>query len=161
MKDILLVGITIFITIFLLKKKRHHSKTQLIFTTIINKSKIKILAMELNAKEFVDSILGLVDHDTQESIDATFANITLGSSDSSIFTTDTDVDADGVLDIVGVSEGTATLTVTADATYTDKNTGKEVTANKTATIDVTVHAALPGAENTDLVVTFSAPKPTS
>lgn len=135
-------------------------KYSLIFTTIINKKQIKILSiMDLNTQEFVDSILALEDTDTKSPIDATFANIVLTSSDPSIFTCDTDVNADGTLDITGVSEGTATLTVTADATYIDGNTKQSVTANKSATIDVTVHAPLPGAENTDMVVTFSAPTP--
>jgi len=115
--------------------------------------------MDLNVKEFVDSILALEDTDTKAAINATFANIVLASSDPSIFTCDTDVNADGTLDITGIAEGTATLTVTADATYTDSNTGQSVTASKSATIGVTVHAPLPGAENTDMVVTFSAPQP--
>jgi len=143
------------------KRKKHKHRTQLIFTTIINNYKIKILAMTLNTKEFVDSVLALEDSDTKQSISATFANIVLTSSDPSIFTADTDVNADGTIDIVGVSTGLASLNVKADATYTDSNTGKEVTASKEANIDITVSEPAPGAENTDLVVSFSDPKSVS
>lgn len=139
------------------RKKKH--KTELVFTTIINKFKIKILAMELQTQDFVDSILGLEDSDTKAPIDAIFANVVLTSSDPSIFTADTDVDADGTLDIVGVAEGTATLNVKADATYIDGNTQQSVTASKEANVDVTVTKPAPGAENTDMVVSFGTPKP--
>jgi hypothetical protein len=138
--------------------KKH--EPQLIFTTVLFNNQIKILSiMELNTKEFVDSILALEDTDTKAPIDATFANIVLTSSDPTIFTADTDVNADGTIDIVGVAEGTATLNVKADATYIDGNTKQSVTATKEANIPVTVHAPLPGAENTDLVVTFSPAQP--
>ncbi len=138
--------------------KRHSPR--LIFTTIINNHQIKILKImpTLDSKQFVEEILALENTDTKAAISATFANVKLLSSDVSIFTCDTDVNADGTLDIVGIAPGTATLTVTADATYTDANTGQPVTASKSATVDVTVNKPLPGAENTDLVVTFSDPK---
>lgn len=138
-------------------------KYSLIFTTIINNKQIKILKImpTLDLKTFVDTVLALEDTDTKAPITATFANVVLTSSDPTIFTADTDANADGTIDIVGVAAGTATLTVTADASYTDGNTGKAVTANKSATIDVTVTAPLPGDENTDMIVSFSAPTPTS
>jgi hypothetical protein len=115
--------------------------------------------MELQKQQFVDSILGLVDHDTQAAIPATFANIVLTSSDPAIFTADTDVNNDGTIDVVGVSEGTATLNVKADVTYTDTHTNLEVTASKEANVPVTVTAPPPTAENVDLVVTFSPAQP--
>lgn len=154
---IFFTSITLLI-VFLLKKKKK-TRTELIFTIIINHTKIKILAMELQKQEFVNSILGLVDHETQEPIEASFSNVELTSSDTAIFTADTDVNADGTIDVVGVSVGTATLGVKADATYIDKNTGKEVTASKEATIEVTITEPPIDAETTDLVVTFSAPTP--
>lgn len=138
------------------KKQRN---TQLVFTIKINKSIIKILAMELPVKDFLDTNLSLEDSDTKAAIIATFANIKLTSSDPSIFTTDTDVNTDGTADVVGVAAGTAQLNVTADATYTDSNTGKEVTKSKNATIDVTVTAPAPTDENTDLVVTLTNAQP--
>jgi hypothetical protein len=144
----------------LIKRKR---KPTLIFTTIINNKQIKILKImpTLDLKTFVDTVLALEDTDTKAPITATFANIAMTSSDTSIFTADSDVNADGTVDIVGVAAGTATLTVTADASYTDGNTGKAVTANKSATIDVTVSEPLPGDENTDMIVSFGAPSPVS
>jgi hypothetical protein len=139
----------------LTKKKQ----PQLIFTAVINKFKFKILTMELQTQDFVDSILALEDTDTHAAIDATFANIVLTSSDPTIFTADSDVDADGTLDIVGIAPGTASLNVKADATYTDANTQQSVTAPKEANVDVTVSKPAPGAENTDMLVTFGTPKP--
>ncbi len=139
--------------------RRRPQRTTLILTFFINNYQIKIQTMQLETQQFVDSILGLVDHDTQEAIPATFANIVLTSSDPAIFTADTDVNADGTIDVVGVSEGNATLNVKADVTYTDKNTGKEVTKAKEANVPVTVTLPPPSEENTDLVVTFSTPQP--
>lgn len=131
-------------------------KPKLILTATINNVKIKILAMTLQTKQFVTAALGLVDHDTQNPIEATFENVALTSSDPSIFTVDTDVNGDGNVDVVGVAPGTATLNVKADVTYEDANTGLSVTASKEANIEVTV--TLPP-ETTDLVVTFSDPQP--
>lgn len=146
---------------WLFRHKKRKQRTKLILVTIINKSKIKILAMEFNVKEFVDTNLALVDHDTQAPIDATFANITLTSSDTSVFTCDSDVNADGITDVLGIAEGSATLTVTADATYTDSKTGLVVTGNKSVDVPVTITAPAPTAENTDLVVTFGPATPTA
>lgn len=140
---------------FCRKRKR---KTDLIFTLNIPNFTIKILSMQLEIQKFVDSILGLVDHDTQQPIDATFTNVTLTSSDVNILTADTDVNNDGVVDIAGVAPGDVTLDVSADATYTDSNTGQQVTATKTASIGITVTKPLPGAENVDLVVSFTNPQ---
>lgn len=158
-------GLLIILTIaaFLLlsdRKRKRKKKIKLIFTTIINKNQIKILAMELNTQEFVDTMLALENSADQTKVDATFANVVLTSSDPTIFTADKDVNADGTLDIVGVAVGTASLNVTADATYTDPNTSEVITANKSADIQVTITAPPPGAINTDLVVTFSDPSAT-
>lgn len=150
------------IKVFLItKRKRRHKRgrTQLVLTTIINKTKIKILAMNLNVKEFVDTNLALIDSDDQTPIEATFDGITLTSSDPNIFTADADVNNDGQVDVVGIAEGEAMLNVKATATYTDKNTGKTVTAGKEANVPVTITAPPPGAENTELVVKFSDAQP--
>ena len=161
---IILIIILILTVLFFIPKERNgrkrRKKTKLIFTTIINKNQIKILAMQLNTQEFVDAMLALENSDTHDKVDATFANIVLTSSDPTIFTADTDVNADGTLDIVGVAVGSASLNVKADATYTDPNTQAVITANKSADIAVTISAPPPGAINTDLVVTFDTPQPT-
>lgn len=166
-----LIGISLGIAIYRLfeviyNTRPRHQKTQLVFTTIINKQfKIKILSMALPINDYLDANLALLDHETQQAItDAVFSNIFMTSSDTSIFTADTDVDGDGVNDVVGVAEGTATLTVVADVTYTSNTTNQQVTeTGKTVSIDVTVTPAEVGAETTDLVVTLSNPKivPTS
>lgn len=138
--------------------KHKHQKVHLILTTYIHNYKIKIYAMQLQTKNFMDAILTLVDHDTLDPIQATFANIELTSSDPSIFTTTEDVDADGTVDIVGVAVGTGSLHVKTDVTYTDKNTKLPVTDTKEVDVDVTITEPAPDAEKTDLVVTFSDPK---
>ena len=135
----------------------HNHKPILIFTTIINKSTIKILKMNLDVQDFVDTNLALVDHTTQAPIEATFDTIVLASSDETIFII-SDVNSDGISDIVGVAPSTANLTVTANASYTDGNTGLAVTAPVTATVPVTVTAPV-SPESVDLVVTFTAEQP--
>lgn len=154
---ILLLTLVNFIILYRVTNRK--KKRQLVFTTIINKTKIKILAMQLEKQSFVSTILALIDSDTQEVITSTFSNVVLTSSDPAIFTADTDVNADAQIDIIGVSEGVATLNVKADATYVDANTGQEITKPEEANVDVTVSAPPPTAQNTDLVVTFTNPQP--
>lgn len=139
---------------------RRRRKTEIILTTTINKTKVKILTMELLLKDFVDVNLALVDHDTQKAITATFSNIVLTSSDVTIFTTGVDA-ANKSADITGVKEGTASLNVTADVEYTDSNTQLDVKGSKSVDIPVTITAPAPTAENTDLVVTFGTPTPSA
>lgn len=115
--------------------------------------------MELQTKQFLDTILDLVDHETQQPIDATFSDVQLTSSDESIFTSTSDVNGDGTVDVVGVGEGTAVLNVKVMATYIDSKLNQEVTNAKEVNVDVTITAPPPEAETTDLVVTFSDPKP--
>lgn len=160
MKDVILIllpPLALFVLLFFISRNKKH-KTQLIFTAIINNFQIKIISMQLDKQKFVDTVLALVNHETQEPVSATFANIVLSSSDPNIFTSDTDPNNDGIIDVVGVNEGTAILTVTADAGYTDPNTKEAKTVSKTATIDVTVSAPPPGAIETDMIVTFSEPQ---
>lgn len=146
--------------LILRRKKRFCIQTRLVLTTIINKTQIKILAMQLNKQQFVDTILALVNSETQEPVaGATFSNIQLASSDPNIFTADTDPNNDGITDVVGVNEGIATLNVKADVNYIDPNTGNGVNASKEANVEVTVQAAPPGAINTDMIVTFSEAQP--
>lgn len=159
----ILIWVNSIALIYLLSKedrKHHRQKTDLIFTEYLNNSssKIKLLTMGLPIKQWLDANITLVDHETQQPISASFSNINQTSSDPSIFTADTDVNSDSYNDIVGIAEGTGLLTVEADATYIDSNTNQEVTAHKTATIDVEVTAAPPDAEATDLVITLSNPQ---
>lgn len=136
---------------------RKKQKTDLIFTTVIHNSKIKILAMQLPINRYMKENLTLVDHATQQPIDAFWYNIELISSDPNIFSVE-DVDNDGYADIKGISVGTAILTVNADASYTDGNTHENVIRPKTATIDVTVTEPGPEEQQTDMIITLSNPQ---
>ena len=157
-------GILALVGLMLLKelqkgRKPSHQKTQLIFTAFINHYQIKILKMQLEKQSFADTILKIVDHATGDPIDATFDNVVLESSDEAIFTCNTDVNNDGKVDVVGVSVGDANLKVTADATYVDANTKETVTKSKTAMVPVFITAPPPEAQETDLIVSFTAPEP--
>jgi hypothetical protein len=141
------------------RKKRR--RVSLIFTTTVNniyQIKIQSLKMNLLIKTFVDAVLGLVDHDTNAPITATFANTTYASDNPAVFTCNTDVNADGTLDVVGVAAGNANLHVETDATYTDGNTNQSVTVHLSKDIPMTVTA--PAGENVDLTVNFTAAQPT-
>ena len=116
--------------------------------------------MKLKPNEFVDSILSLVDSSQNPVTDAVFSNIVLASSDEAVFTTSTDVNSDGQVDIVGVSVGTADLNVSCDVAYTDPATQEQVNTSKTATVNITV--AMPADPNaTTLVVSFTDAAPVS
>lgn len=129
------------------------AEPRLVLTTIINNSKFQIMSVTLNVSQFLDGNLGLVDHATQQPIAATFTNETFVSGDETIFTASEP--ADDQVEITGVAEGTADLTVSADCTYIDSNTGQEVTKNKSVVIPVTITKAV-SEEETDLVVNFGA-----
>lgn len=145
------------LALIFLYRKKNQNNPQLCLFTIINKFKIKISAMQLETQAFVNSILGLIDKKTGEAVPATFSNVVLTSSDTTIFTADTDVNVDGQIDVVGVAEGEGTLNVKADATYIN-SLGDEVTTPEEANVTVTITAAPAGANDTELVVTFSAPQ---
>lgn len=145
--------------ILFFKERRRNRRTELIFATIINNFKIKILAMQLDKNTFASTILTLVDHETQEPIsDVIFSDTVLTSSDEDVFTV-LDVDADGTADVLGVTEGTATLNVKTKASYVN-SLGDSVTTDEEADVEVTVTAPLPGANETDLIITFGPPQPT-
>lgn len=135
------------------------SHPKLIFSTIINNQTIQILSMSLEVKQFMDTALTVVDKATGNAINAVISNVVLTSSDEAIFTCNTDVNADGTLDVVGISVGEASLHVTADVSYTDANTGLAVTANLAADAPVSVTAPPPTAQTPELVVSFTTPAP--
>ncbi len=158
MKDVLLLIAAVVIILLLCKRRKKKHRSQLVFTTIINNFKIKILAMQLDKQSFASTILTLVDHETGEPItDVVFSDIILTSSDENVFTV-LDVDVDGTADILGVTEGSATLNVKTKASYVN-SIGDDVTTDEEANVDVTVTAPQPGANETDLVVTFGPPQP--
>lgn len=119
------------------------------------------MALQFDVKNFVVATLGIVKHDDQTPVDATFANETFTSDNEAVVTATVDAGDTpdtGVLDITGVSAGTANITVSADATYTDPNTGLSVTKNKSVVIPVTITQPVSEAD-TDLVVNFGTPQP--
>ena len=109
----------------------------------------------MKVKEILEAKLGLINKADGQLIEATFSGITLSSSDTSILTADTDADADGETDIVGVAPGTATLHIEAVARYIDPNTSQEVVAGKSADVELVVTPADPEAADTALVVSFA------
>lgn len=149
----LIIAAIVLAILVLLPKKR--TKTSLRVFFFINNQFKPLKFMKLNVQQFVNAKLGLIDSDTKEVIETQFENIQLSSSDEAVFTVSTDVNADGELDLVGIAPGTADLKVEAVAKYTDKNTNQPVVAGKDATVSITVSQPEPGAENTELVVSFT------
>ena len=108
--------------------------------------------MKLNKQQFAEALLGLKNEADGSSIEATFSEIKIESSDTAIIEVK-DADSDGDLDIVGVAPGTAQIKVSAVVSYTDPGTGKPVVAGKDADpVDVTVDQ---DETKTKLVVSFT------
>ena len=120
-------------------------------TLFFNQIKCSIMSVTLNTKQFLDGKLALVDHITGQPIEAVISNEQFASSDESVFTTTQP--EDDTVEVTGVSVGTAQLTVTADCTYTDANTGEQFTKSKSINIDVEITQPI-SEEETDLVVNF-------
>lgn len=108
--------------------------------------------MKLKKQQFVEAKLGLVDAVTLQPIEATFSDVTLTSSDESIFIIK-DADGDGDPDLEGIGSGTAKLKVSAVVTWFDNNGEKHVDG-KEADVDITVEF---DAQTTKLVVSFTDP----
>ena len=109
------------------------------------------MALSMNVGEFVVGTLGLVDHDTQAAVVATFSNPNNTSSDANVATVDTDGK------VVGIGAGTADITFTVDVEYTDANTKEVVKATKTVVETFTI-VVPPTPQTTDLTVSFSDPQ---
>jgi Big-like domain-containing protein len=144
--------------IFLTPEEHHHRKhqrTQLVLSGIKYQSlTIKnsiLMAISLNANEFVTSTLGLVDHATQAPItSASFSNQSYVSDQPGIAS----VDATGK--VTAISAGTANITVTSDVSYTGNDGQPKTEIGKTLVVAVTVTGT---PQTTDLTITFSAPQP--
>jgi hypothetical protein len=153
-KILLIILFVLLIVIFIIKYPcKQKVKLVIILKNINNKSmnKLTIGAPDLAV------ILGLVDTDTQKPIAATFANVSISIADTTIAEIETDPNVTGQSDVKPLAVGTTTLNVTADATYTDGNTGESVTkTGLTASTDVTVAE---GVENVGLVVSLAALTP--
>lgn len=111
--------------------------------------------MKLNKQKFAEAALSLVDPQGNKIEGVTFTEIKIESSDPAVVEVK-DADSDGDADIVGISEGTAQIKVSAVASYTDPVTGDPVVARKDAEpIEVIVS---PDPITTKLVVTFGEGK---
>lgn len=138
-------------------KEHRHAKTKLVLSAIQYKNlKIEgiIMAAQLNVQELLVGTLGLINHATGEAITATFTNVSVSSSDTTIFSAS--LDGSGLVDVTGVAVGTGTLSISADATYIDPGSGATVIFTKLLVVSVTVS---PSATATDLVIAFGTPTP--
>lgn len=134
----------------LIRRQKIDVTTEINYNQLTIKT-LKIMELKFQVGQFVVGTLGLVDHNTQEVVEATFSNPQNSSSDENVVT----VDADNKL--VAVAEGTADVTLQSDVEYTDANTGNSVHTTKSVVVNVTVNAAvLP--QEVDLVVSFSEPQ---
>lgn len=142
----------------LLEKCRQQQKEKVNLVIISSKYKNqKTMAISLDQGQFSLDSLGLVDTDSGLPVSATFANVVFASSDSTIFTTAPDpANPNGTID-TAVAPGTASLTATADASYTDSKTGKTVTqTGLTISVPVIVNAVVAG-ENVALTIIQGTP----
>ncbi len=136
---------------------KHRQKVQLVLTTLINNSNLRIMSLTLNSKQFSLGTLALIDSDTQGQVLASFANAAFSGDNDAAFTVAPDSSDPNTVKVTGVAAGTGKVNVTADATYTDANTGQQVTKTVSASVDVTVTAVAAG-ENVELQVNFGAPQ---
>jgi len=117
--------------------------------------------MQVKVKDFLIANLGIVNHETQEAIDALFANETFLSADDSIVGVSLDP-SDGpdtaVLDFDVKAVGEVELTVDVDATYVAPGINEQVTRHKQVKITMTVTAPVEEGA-TDLVLNFGPAKP--
>lgn len=133
-------------------------RTRLVLQTILqNNTIVQIMSLKLNANQFSLDVLSLIDSDTGAAVAATFANQKYESSDPNVFTSVQDATDPNTTKDTAVGAGTANLNVSADATYTDANTGQSVTKSLSLVVDVTVIAIVAG-ENVSLVLTQGAPQ---
>jgi hypothetical protein len=120
-----------------------------IFQSFNNKNYIA-MSLTLPSNQKAPIIVGLVDGKTLLPVTATFSGTTNTIDNTAIAT----VDASG--NLVGVAAGTANLTTSTSATYTDSNTQQPVTAPLTLVTPVTITAVVT-AETVQLVVSLGTP----
>jgi len=135
----------------LIRRQKTDTTTKINYNNLTIKTQ-KIMELSFHVGEFVVATLGLVDHTTQEVVEATFSNPQNSSSNEAVVT----VDAENKL--VAVGEGTADVTLQSDVTYTDANTSQNVTATKSQVVTVTITVP-PVPQEVDLVVSFSEAQP--
>lgn len=145
------------------KRKKVHTKTRLVIVQLSYKSLFIqnsiIMSLTLDANELVKGVLGVVRRDTGAAVaNLSFSDITFTSSDTAIFGVTLDPEPN-TLDVQTVAVGSAVLSLTTTASYTDPDDEtKTRTESKSVSIPVTVTQP---ATQTDLVVTFGTPIPQS
>lgn len=137
----------------LINPQKHN--VHLVLITNINQTKSILMALTLATNQSSTGTLGLIDSVTQQPVTATFDTQTYVSSDATVFTAAQGGDPNTVV-ITPVAAGSATLNISANATYTD-STGAAQVSPETASISVTVTSVVT-ADAVTLVVNFSTPQ---
>lgn len=106
---------------------------------LVSNQKVKVIGSAVNA--------------AGDASQAVLSGVSYSSSDTSVFTVETDPDVSNGAIIRGVSAGAATLTEVATATEPDGVTTESITG--TATITITAAPAAPAAS---IVFTFGTPE---
>jgi hypothetical protein len=151
-----MVGFIIFYGWFYFWFHRHKKPRivpKLVIYQVVNNKKSQIMSLTLVSNQKVAGVLGLVDVVTGNPVTASFANVSATSDTPAAFTVS--VDSSNNIDVVGVAAGSGTITVQADASYTD-STGAAKTETLTVTVDVVISAVIV-ADKVALTVTFGTP----
>lgn len=143
------------IEMLLKDEHKHHRKVELVFTTLINNFKIRIMALQLNAGQFSLGTLALIDSDTNNAVAASFANPVFTGSNDAAFTVSPDSSDPNTARVTAVAAGTGSVSATTDVTYTDSVSGQPITKSLSVSVDVTVVAITAG-ENVTLQLNFGA-----
>lgn len=102
--------------------------------------------------------LQLIDSDSGAVVQATFANQSFSSDNTDVLTSvQSTTDPNSTVD-TAIAGGSANVTATADATFTDKNTGEPVTKTLSVVVPYTVTAVVAG-ENVALTLVQGTPQP--
>jgi hypothetical protein len=138
-----------------------HQNVKLVFSTTLNNGlKITFMALQLTQGFFSLDQLALIDTDTNGLVAATFANIQPFVSDNPavlLTAPDPSTPSDpSKCKNTAVSGGTANVTTTADATYTDSVSKVSVTKTLKLSIPYTVVAVTAG-ENVALTLVQGTP----
>lgn len=135
--------------------ERNKHSYRLVLTKNINNSNFIIMSLSLAANQSSIGQLSIVDNTSGAVVAATFANVQANVSDATLFSAV--VNSDNSITVSGVAAGSGTLSIQADASYTDGNTGLATTQTLTESVDVTVSAVI-SPEGVTLQVTFSTPQ---
>ena len=138
----------------------HKQHVKLVLQTQINNFKFTFMALQLDQGFFSLDQLALIDTDTNAQVKATFANVQPFVSDNPAVLTsapDPSTPSDPTkVKNTGISGGTANVTTTADASYTDSKTNQPVTKTLKLSIPYTVVAVVAG-ENVALTLIQGTP----